>query len=570
MSNRNIWLVLTICCGVCGFGNVVQAEDPKTLLELAEQHFMKDENTPFTEAERILLEKIPKGEVVNLKGSGKTVDNVSEYETWEKKWRIRSELIEWICTEEKAVRTVRATGLQISGAFIKGSLLLGNLDLKFPVSFRNSAIPNDIYLTRTHLAGLVFVNCHIGSILARFLNVDGDVVFEKVNVAKAGIFMANARIGGDISISGGRSVSSISRLMLSRAQIAGDVTLKEDYRIVGTTYFNDASIGGTLSFGKGRISDNFGIIASGVRVGESVKFRGIEVLGLMSFDDAVIRKDLLFTKGVLSGKEGTFLHADGLNVSGKLEVNEAFCFKQCYVSMGAATINTFDLHVPASSNIPEIDMQYATIRRLHIRNSKGSMSDRSRIMVRGMKYDELDQSNSVEVFVKWVMRGKNRYYSGTYKRLADVLKSQGDEEGAKVVLISMMNSKARIEELSMFGWCLHVLMDITMAHGYRPWRLVWICVFIVVLGWWRFRRARDDMVCTENEKLRHLYGFHPLVYSIDLFVPLIDFGQAKHWLPNLGTVSERFRWYVWGHIAAGWILSTLTAVGLTGLVRSLN
>ncbi len=58
-------------------------------------------------------------------------------------------------------------------------------------------------------------------------------------------------------------------------------------------------------------------------------------------------------------------------------------------------------------------------------------------------------------------------------------------------------------------------------------------------------------------------AFHALVYSIDVFVPLIDLCQAKFYLPKDGWVQV----YHWVHIGAGWVLSTLLAVGLTGLVR---
>lgn len=75
--------------------------------------------------------------------------------------------------------------------------------------------------------------------------------------------------------------------------------------------------------------------------------------------------------------------------------------------------------------------------------------------------------------------------------------------------------------------------------------------------------------------------FNSLVYSLDVFIPLVDLHQENYWLPNakLGDrlfQSEPFSTltsgrllciYMWFHILVGWILTTLLFVGLSGLVR---
>ena len=75
--------------------------------------------------------------------------------------------------------------------------------------------------------------------------------------------------------------------------------------------------------------------------------------------------------------------------------------------------------------------------------------------------------------------------------------------------------------------------------------------------------------------------FNALVYSIDVFVPLVDLHQQKYWLPNasrgdelpifkvfkLPTSGWWLRSYLWVQIAVGWLLTTLLALGLSGLIR---
>ena len=71
--------------------------------------------------------------------------------------------------------------------------------------------------------------------------------------------------------------------------------------------------------------------------------------------------------------------------------------------------------------------------------------------------------------------------------------------------------------------------------------------------------------------------FCALVYSLDMFVPLVNLHQANYWLPNANKGSEMrilkirtgglLSLYMWVHIIVGWILTTLFVVGLTGLAR---
>jgi hypothetical protein len=91
---------------------------------------------------------------------------------------------------------------------------------------------------------------------------------------------------------------------------------------------------------------------------------------------------------------------------------------------------------------------------------------------------------------------------------------------------------------------------------------------------------------THHPKLRKgeapLYypTFSGPVYSLEIFIPLVKFGQEDRWAPNaqLGTpVLDGWNWtttgwllrlYLWFEAAAGWLLSTFFVAGLTPIVRS--
>ena len=96
----------------------------------------------------------------------------------------------------------------------------------------------------------------------------------------------------------------------------------------------------------------------------------------------------------------------------------------------------------------------------------------------------------------------------------------------------------------------------------------------LVLGMFLFGFGNHLM----QETADHPVQFNAIVYSIDSFVPLIDFHQERYWLPNAdaGAFAVRgvvFHWgqllriYHWLHIAVGWFVSFCIVAGLTGIVR---
>ena len=72
----------------------------------------------------------------------------------------------------------------------------------------------------------------------------------------------------------------------------------------------------------------------------------------------------------------------------------------------------------------------------------------------------------------------------------------------------------------------------------------------------------------KGELPKHYPKFNALMYSIDMFIPIVDLRQESYWLPRY---SKEHGWiyviYMWIHIAFGWILTTLGVVGLTGIVK---
>jgi hypothetical protein len=133
------------------------------------------------------------------------------------------------------------------------------------------------------------------------------------------------------------------------------------------------------------------------------------------------------------------------------------------------------------------------------------------------------------------------------------------------------------------------------AYGYKPWRavgwmvLLWaLGLFVVEMGRSNFSPAQGDVLSSwaDRPKTAHRLAdeypkLSPAIFSLDAMLPLVNLHQEDYWLPDAGKgntclrvplyfgkiTSGRFlRWWHWAHIAMGYTLSTLAAVGFLGVM----
>jgi hypothetical protein len=197
--------------------------------------------------------------------------------------------------------------------------------------------------------------------------------------------------------------------------------------------------------------------------------------------------------------------------------------------------------------------------------------------------------------------------------LAHVFKSIGLDKAAKNILIEKNRDRSRKANLSFIEKCWYRFFGKIIGYGYNPWRSLIVVLLLIALGCFVFDKANENGLMTPTDARAIISGpantkqqiskdypvFNALVYSIDAFVPLVDLGVSKYYLPNASRkkpvleVSKHYlpnanrrkpvppsksfapfengsyiRIYLWFHMAAGWILTSLLVVGLTGLVRN--
>ena len=187
----------------------------------------------------------------------------------------------------------------------------------------------------------------------------------------------------------------------------------------------------------------------------------------------------------------------------------------------------------------------------------------------GFEYDLVGPDSPVDApsRVEWLGRMPEGYSPQPYEQLAAVLERMGHDAAARRIRIERQRQRRRYGQLPRYhrGWSW--LLDVTIRYGWEPWRAVIGGVAVAALGALIFWLAGRGGVM-ERVDADSFAAFQPVVYSLDSFIPFVDLRQEGGWLPN---TSIDWGWptmvYLWLHIALGWVLSTLTALSFTSVVR---
>ena len=181
---------------------------------------------------------------------------------------------------------------------------------------------------------------------------------------------------------------------------------------------------------------------------------------------------------------------------------------------------------------------------------------------------------------------QNGFHSQPYRQLAQVLRKNGDEAGATDVLIALQDARFRNSNWLARAWAQ--FLKITIGYGHEPLRTVLWSLAVILTGWlivtlgaragvmratWPDSPPASEVIAYEK--------LHPLLYSLDVFLPFVNLHQEHYWWPDAERsgdctmfgaklrISGAFlRYYLWSQVIAGWLLSAIFVAGVTGLMRN--
>jgi hypothetical protein len=173
----------------------------------------------------------------------------------------------------------------------------------------------------------------------------------------------------------------------------------------------------------------------------------------------------------------------------------------------------------------------------------------------GLTYSALDPQLSARDRLGWLARDPRGHLTSAYEQLAAVYRGQGRDADARTVQLAKY--RRRRPALAWYARWWGRLQDITVGYGYRPARAALWLLALLALGTAIFSVHPPPAFPGTSPP-----PFSPVIYTLNLIIPVVDFGQAHAFNPH-----GLEQWFSYVLIAAGWTLATTAA---TGVIRALR
>ena len=302
------------------------------------------------------------------------------------------------------------------------------------------------------------------------------------------------------------------RLLLDRSTLAGLVA--QDARITGS------------------------LLARQVRVTGPVRLRGTHVAGNLDLtgatlanpdgddalfaDNLVVDGDLLAEGATIDGRVSLI----GARIAGDLDVTGATLRgggERAALVFAEGTARRLRLRL-APESTGNVALTDARLGRLYLRPYAWPAG--CTIELDGFSVERIvpDRHWPAKARVAWIARHSVGYSPGAYEQLAAAYRREGQENDAQLVLRS--KELRRHRQFGPFGQLWGWVQNVTVGFGYAPGRaLLWLAGLLAA-GTVYFSANPLNPVPNGEAPT-----WQPFVYTLDLIVPLVDFGHERAYDP---------------------------------------
>lgn len=492
--------------------------------------------------------------------------------------------------ESLSLRGAWTSSVIALGVEIRGDLDLGEgLHAQGGVRFDGARIGGSVTCTGSWFTGPatdpLTTTIHDVALSLGHTHVDGRVLLNDRFRAQGQVRLENARIERELTCTNGiffNPMHTGMSLNCTGAWIGGDVFLTEGFFSWGECRFLSSHVEGDVRIMGSRllagrteralVADRSRFMRSWVQessvISGEVRAISAQVAFSVGFDDVeFVTRLSRFMEVVEERLPGSAL------VSGKHE--EASCSPSEWpseVNLQHSTIGTrLRWRGITVTPLTILNIAYASTETLS--DDASSWPTHGNLVLDGLVYQRIS-SDAVDAGsrLEWLGRQKE-YLPQPYEQLAKVLRAEGREKDAEIVAMAKQERRRMSSGLGYWSRVGSFILKYAIGYGYRPQRALAWGVLVAVVGGVLFHVNASLMAPTGSPGPHSL---SPFAYSLDTFLPIVDFGQAKAWAPDPCRGDEiiaglktggLLRFYTWIHISLGWVLSTLAVLGLTGLVR---
>ncbi|GAA0662426.1 oxidoreductase [Kitasatospora atroaurantiaca] len=386
------------------------------------------------------------------------------------------------------------------------------------------------------------IGCRIPGLNGWLLQVDGNLFFEN-SFIDGRLTLTRARVTGELRLSGvtltapeiaeepdSSRATGVWALWAGGLVMEGGVFARHGFTATGGLRLVGAQFNGGLFMEGARIGNPGGDSFTGDDLSASTMILsdGFTATGAVRLAGASVRSRLSLAGAVLGGAD---------------------------VALEAVRLQAGDLELtPAAAVKGSVDLQGAKVAVLH--DNEHSWPADSRID--GFEYTAIhaapDRPDSVAGRLGWIARLPG-YAPQPYEQLAGWYRRIGHDGDARRVLLEKQRRRRRTLHPVAQIWGR--VLDVTVGYGYRPWQVGLWLLGLALVGTTVF--GLQDPRATQPEQSQ---PFDPLVYTLDLLIPIGGFGMRAAWYWTGAT-----QYLTYALIAAGWLLTTAVVAGVT---RSLN
>lgn len=503
----------------------------------------------LTPVERRVWRAFPRGEEVDLRCGGDAGEDGDDHGgpegddpasggTWGPERTVRAEVLRRLLLGEAPEQT-EVAALRLIGARISGELNLQYGVVPHPIRLMGchfDRAPN-LYGARTRQLNLT--GSWLPALTAATIRVDGV------------LRLTDARIPGTVRLGGARISGAF---FLDRARLGGD-----DHRAME---LNQASVGDDV-WGPG-------LVARG-----ELRMDGARIDGALNLDGAHLSNPgrvALFGPGLTvgAGLRGKALHAEGMIHLMGARITAAVFLREARLAGGGWGNDRYrDRGEPAIA----LQLSHCQARELLLRDAEPITSGvylrhanfgviyavpevwPPQVELDGLTYSALEPRLPAERRLELLRRDRQGFVPYAYEQLAASYRRIGDDGAARTVLLA--KQRRRRAGLAWHARLWGLAQDATVGYGYRPLRAAAWLIALLVIGSVAYGLQQPPPIEPVAAP-----AFNPVVYTLDLMLPIIDFHQESAFNP-----AGWAQWLSYGLIATGWLLATTIATGLT---RAIN
>lgn len=474
------------------------------------------------------------------------------------------------------LRGSRLAGLNASLARVEATVVMHRTRVDGRVRLDHAVVGGELLLTEAHLARPGEL-----ALRAERLRIGGDLMLWGATIEGHAV-LRDAKVDGVVSLERARlsAAGADEVLDAARLQVGSDL-IADDLHAEGTIRFSGAQIQGLLRLANAKLSNPGGITleAYQAKIGADLQcYRGFDSDGLVRITGARIAGHARFDEATLRGDGTDALDARYAEIGGAarcraLHATGAIRFASARIA------NDMDFREavvtrPASSSAPnllflgnlqaaELTLRFATppAGGVHLANAHVTVLNDDpatwppQFTRDGFVYDRIAEPGPVAARIAWLSREAAGYRPGPYEQLAAVYRRQGLDGEARRVLLAKQRARRRTLSPAARPWGL--VQDAAVGYGYRPERALGWLAALLVTGIVVFGLHHPVPLGPDKAP-----PFNPLIYSLDLLLPVINFGQGRAY-----TATGGYQWVAYLLTATGWILATTIAAGLARAVN---